>query len=255
MKTLCIDVGNTSLHFGIVDKRSITETGHFPTQNFRKGKSEQFAKIIANRLEKVVGISICSVVPEINEHLFASIRLLDRPIFHLTHKNCIGLELAYPKPEEIGQDRLANAIAAQEYYGLPAVILDMGTAVTLDIVTSSGYEGGIIAPGLAVMTHYLHEQTALLPQLSENDLLNVEGSIGKSTVHAMKLGVSVGFSGMIDALLTRVLTELKNRNEAQPVVLATGGSIANLTKEWAQKSQFVENLTLIGLATAFERFR
>ena len=69
----------------------------------------------------------------------------------------------------------------------------------------------------------------------------------------MQLGVSIGFSGMLDALLTRVLDELKTRCERSPTVLTTGGSIANLTKEWAQKSQFVEDLTLIGLATAFKR--
>jgi pantothenate kinase type III len=103
------------------------------------------------------------------------------------------------------------------------------------------------------MTHYLHEQTALLPELSEDDLLNVEGAIGKSTVHAMKLGVAIGFSGMVDALRARVLAELKARGEAEPIVLSTGGSIANLTQDWAQKSLFVEDLTLMGLAVAFKR--
>lgn len=103
------------------------------------------------------------------------------------------------------------------------------------------------------MTNYLHEQTALLPQLSPEDLLSVEGAIGKSTVHAMKLGVAVGFSGMIDALLNRVTDELARRGETKPVVLSTGGSIANLTKDWAQKSNFLENLTLLGLSEAFAR--
>ena len=253
MKILCIDVGNTNLHYGIVDKKTITNSGNFPTRNFQKRKSTQFTAIIAESLKEVAGISVCSVVPAIDENLFDSIRPFGLPIFHLTHKNCVGLKLAYPKPEEIGQDRIANAIASQQYYKLPAVILDMGTAVTFDVISSSGYEGGIIAPGLAIMTRYLHEQTALLPKLSEQDLLNVEGAIGKSTVHAMKLGVSIGFSGMLDALLTRVLAELEKRGEAPPVVLTTGGSIANLTSEWSQKSEFIEDLTLIGLATAFER--
>ena len=69
----------------------------------------------------------------------------------------------------------------------------------------------------------------------------------------MKLGVTIGFSGMLDALLKRVFTELETREGTAPIVLSTGGSIANLTKEWAAKSQFVGNLTLIGLATAFGR--
>ena len=80
----------------------------------------------------------------------------------------------------------------------------MGTAVTFDIISSKGYEGGIIAPGLAVMTHYLHEQTALLPELKPEDLVHIEDAIGKSTVDAMKLGVAVGFSGMIQSILNKI---------------------------------------------------
>ena len=253
MKIFCIDVGNTSIHYGVVDGRTVNDTGHFPTKTFHESPSGEFADTIASLIEKADGISFCSVVPAINTNLRASLLSFGLPIFHLTCETCHGLNLVYPKPTEIGQDRIGNAIAAQEYYGIPAIVIDMGTAVTFDIVSSNGYEGGIIAPGLAVMTKYLHEQTALLPELKPEDLLEVEGAIGKSTVHAMKLGVAIGFSGMIDALLTRVTTELKGRGEASPVVLSTGGSIANLTKDWTQKSQFVENLTLMGLAVAFRR--
>jgi type III pantothenate kinase len=253
MKILSIDVGNTSTHYGIVDGQTVQKTGHFPTVGFKNGPNHTFSTLISPLLEGISGIAFCSVVPDINQHLQASVDPFNLPVFHLTHKTCKGLKLAYPNPEEIGEDRIANAIGVQEYHGVPAVILDLGTAVTFDIITSTGYEGGIIAPGLAVMTRYLHEQTALLPELNESDLLNVEGAIGKSTVHAMKLGVAVGFSGMVDALLARVLAELKIRGEAQPVVLSTGGSIANLTKDWEQKSRFIENLTLMGLAVAFGR--
>ena len=253
MKILCIDVGNTRIHYGIVEGQTVSKTGHFHTNHFLSGSYESFSTALATILAKVEGISFCSVVPKINEHLLNYLQSTGLPVFQLTHLNCHGLKLAYPNPGEIGQDRLANAIAAQQYYSIPAIILDMGTAVTLDIVSNAGYEGGIIAPGLAVMTNYLHEQTALLPKLNENDLLQVEGAIGKSTLHAMQLGVAIGFSGMLDALLTRVFTELQNRDGVSPIVLSTGGSIANLTKEWSAKSRFIENLTLIGLAAAFER--
>jgi type III pantothenate kinase len=253
MKILCIDVGNTSAHYGIVEEQSVSDSGQLPTASLRSESHESFSTTLDPLLAKVEGISFCSVVPEINQHLIARFQSTDLPVFQLTHLNCHGLDIAYPKPGEIGQDRLANAIAAQEYFGIPSIILDMGTAVTLDVVSSLGYEGGIIAPGLAVMTNYLHEQTALLPKLNEEDLLQVEGVIGKSTVHAMKLGVAIGFSGMLDALLTRVFKELKDRDGVPPIVLSTGGSIPNLTREWAAKSRFVENLTLTGLATAFNR--
>ncbi|NBB79696.1 MAG: type III pantothenate kinase [Verrucomicrobia bacterium] len=253
MNTLCIDVGNTSTHFGLVSGQNVLKTGHFPTHQFDEGPSPEFADRIAPLLAEAEGISFCSVVPSIIQNLSASLSRFEKPIFHLIHQTCTGLNLAYPKPDEIGQDRIANALAAQEFYGIPAVVIDMGTAVTFDIVTSQGYEGGIIAPGLALMTRYLHEQTALLPELTHDDLLDVEGAIGKSTVHAMKLGVAIGFSGMIDALLKKVTHELQLRGEESPVVLSTGGSIANLTKDWVQKSQFVPALTLMGLAVAYQR--
>ena len=253
MSTLCIDVGNTSTHYGLVAGQIVLKTGHFPTHQFDDGPSKQFADFVAPLLAETTGVAFCSVVPSINQNLSDSLCESEKPVFHLTHKTCMGLDLAYPKPDEIGQDRIANALAAQAFYGTPAIIIDMGTAVTFDIVTSQGYEGGIIAPGLALMTRYLHEQTALLPELKPEDLLNVEGAIGKSTTHAMKLGVAVGFSGMIEALLAKVTDELALRGEASPVVLSTGGSVANLTKDWVQKSQFVPDLTLMGLAVAYQR--
>lgn len=253
MKTLCIDVGNTSTHYGVVEDRHVSPVGHYPTADLLAGPSALFAETLSPLCAGVSGIAFCSVVPAVNANLRASLAETKLDIFQLTHQTCRGLKLVYPKPEEIGQDRIANAIAAQEFYGAPAVVIDMGTAVTFDIVSGKGYEGGIIAPGLAIMRKYLHEQTALLPELREEDLVSVKGAIGKSTVHAMQLGVAVGFSGMIDALLKRVSDELTKGGGPQPIVLSTGGSMANLTREWSEKSQFVENLTLLGLAVAAAR--
>jgi len=253
VKHLCIDVGNTSIHYGLISGQNVQSAGHFPTHNFDSTPSAEFAEVVAPLIAQAEGVSYCSVVPAINENLCASLDEFTKPVFHLTYETCMGLDLAYPKPHEIGEDRIANAIAAQEFYGIPAIVIDMGTAVTFDIISSQGYEGGIIAPGLAVMTRYLHEQTALLPELKPEDLLNVEGAIGKSTVDAMKLGVTVGFSGMIQSILDKVTGGLMERGESSPIVLSTGGSVANLTKDWARKSLFVGDLTLIGLAEAAQR--
>lgn len=254
MTTLCIDIGNTHAHYGLVSGQTINATGNFPTRHFIDGPSEEFASLVAPLTKKATCIAFCSVVPAINHHLQLSLNPFGKTVFQLTHETCIGLNLAYPKPAEIGQDRIANALAAQQFFGLPAVVIDMGTAVTFDIITPLGYEGGIIAPGLGVMTNYLHEQTALLPELTPEDLLSVEGAIGQSTVHAMKIGIAVGFSGMIEALLSKVTEELIARGHSTPVVISTGGSIANLTRDWAQKSQFLEDLTLIGLGVAWSRY-
>ena len=84
----------------------------------------------------------------------------------LTPKTLRGVGIDYPKPDTIGPDRLANAVAARHRFGAPVVVVDFGTAVTFDVVNRAGnYVGGIIAPGLAAMTDYLHEKTALLPRI------------------------------------------------------------------------------------------
>ncbi len=253
MSHFCIDVGNTSIHYGLVSGQTVQCAGQFPTHNFESTPSLEFTQAVTPLIAQAEGVSYCSVVPAINENLCTSLAEFAKPIFHLTCETCTGLDLAYPKPYEIGEDRIANAIAAQEFYGIPAIVIDMGTAVTFDIISSKGYEGGIIAPELAVMTHYLHEQTALLPELKAEDLVHVKGAIGKSTIDAMKLGVAVGFSGMIQSILDKVTGGLADRGEDLPIILSTGGSVANLTKDWAQKSEFVQDLTLIGLGEAVKR--
>ena len=92
----------------------------------------------------------------------------------------------YPKPDSIGPDRLANAVAACASFGAPVVVVDFGTAVTFDVVDGKGnYVGGIIAPGLAAMTNYLHEKTALLPKI---EIREIKTAIGKSTEEAMLVG-------------------------------------------------------------------
>ena len=174
------------------------------------------------------------------------------PVWHLRHDAAPGLGIAYPKPQEIGQDRLANCMGAQARFGAPAVVIDMGTAVTFDILTERGYEGGVIAPGIGVMTRYLHEQTALLPALDPADLM-ISSGVGKSTIDAMKLGCAVGFAGMIDALLVRVLAELEGWGVKNPTLIATGGVAGILPKAWSDRIRWEPNITLHGLEEAFLR--
>jgi type III pantothenate kinase len=130
------------------------------------------------------------------------------------------------------------------------VVIDLDTAVTFDIITAGGgYEGGIIAPGLAVMRAYLHERTAQLPALDES--LEVTGAIGRSTIEAMRIGTVVGFRGMIQALLAAVLAELAARGGPPPAVFATGGDAARLLDRLRPPPRVVPDLTLRGLAAAW----
>ena len=253
MKILCIDIGNTNLNYAIVEKMEVSDANSFPTKRLKDDL--HYIKEFHALIEKhsVSAVSFCSVVPDLDSRL-RSLLDLQIPIYQLTSQTLKGIDLHYPKPNEVGHDRIANALTAQEYFSLPAVIIDLGTAITLDVVSEKGYEGGIIAPGFQLMTRYLNEQTALLPELDNEALGSVKGSFGKSTVQAMQLGVSIGFSGMVDALLQHILDTMQDTNAKKPIVLSTGGSIANLTQDWIEKTQFVDHITLIGLAIAYERW-
>ena len=251
MKILCIDIGNTNLNYAIVEKMEVRDANSFPTKRLKDDL--HYIREFHTLIEKhsVSAVSFCSVVPDLDNRL-RSLLDLEIPIYQLTNQTLKGIDLHYPKPDEVGHDRIANALTAQEYFSLPAVIIDLGTAITLDVVSEKCYEGGIIAPGFQLMTRYLNEQTALLPELDNEALGSVKGSFGKSTVQAMQLGVSIGFSGMVDALLQHILNTMQDAHAKKPIVLSTGGSIANLTQDWIEKTQFVDHITLIGLAVAYE---
>ena len=112
----------------------------------------------------------------------------------------------------------SNAIAAKTHYRVPAVVVDFGTAVTFDVVNRRGnYVGGIIAPGLAAMTDYLHEKTALLPRIRIREVKKI---IGKNTREAMLIGAVHGYRGLIRELLVKLERELGGRSLT---VVATGG--------------------------------
>lgn len=253
MNVFCVNINNTNTQYGIVADNRLVERGAFPTPQLNDPRNgiAPVLKRIASREPRADGLSFGSVVPKAAEALQDIVESSgwNLPVHRLTWENC-PIALNFPNPEEIGQDRLANAIAAQLLYDTPVIVIDMGTAVTFDIISCNGYEGGIIAPGLEIMTRYLHEQTALLPKLDPNDLA-VDVGIGKSTLEAMKLGCAVGMRGMIRALLERIEISLEEIESGKATVIATGGSAGILPQTWLSDIAFNADITLIGLTQAF----
>ena len=253
MPILCIDIGNTHTHFGIVGPgHTVTGQGEVRTtflDDPQEGLPARLALLLPAQ-PQLTGIAFCSVVPAMNRRLLEVLATATQlPVFQLTHECRLGVPITYPKPAEIGQDRLANTAAAHALGGAPAIVIDSGTAVTFDIVThKGGYEGGIIAPGLEVTRRYLHERTAQLPLL--DDSLELKGMIGKSTAEAMRIGTVVGFPGLIQALLDGVLAELSAAGEPAPHLFITGGNAAFLQSRLRQPVRLSPDLTLIGLAAA-----
>jgi type III pantothenate kinase len=223
----------------------ILKRADLPTENwFRSGGEKgvvRFAHKFLSRSE-TVDIAVCSVVPRATPHLRKIARGWGARLFELNARTVSQVGVRYPRPDTIGADRLANAVAARHKFGAPVVVVDFGTAVTFDVVDRHGdYVGGIIAPGLAAMTDYLHEKTALLPRIKIRDVRQV---IGKSTEQAMLIGAVHGYRGMIRELVGELRRHL--RVSRLPVV-ATGGYAALVASKLPEVTAVDTELTLEGL--------
>jgi len=246
-RVLCLDVGNTSAHWGLAEGLRLVETGSLAT-----GAIGSALPGLMDRLGPG-SAALASVVPEATATAWGILGRLPEA-HHLRHDTVRGLGFDYPNPGEVGQDRLANCIGAQVTAGAPAVVVDMGTATTFDVLTAKGYAGGVIAPGLSVMTSYLHGRTALLPELDPTTI-RAGSAIGKSTLDAMRAGCALGFAGMIGRILDELLAELAAQGIANPALLATGGTADFLPPALASRLRREPNLTLVGLAEAWRRAR
>src|SRR6266850_2417984 len=168
---ILFDVGNTNTHLGLAGAKGVVRQRNIPTTAWFGGKAEALVKKFVGRA-RVEGAAICSVVPRATPRVCRTVRRLWKvACLELNPETLRGVGLDYPKPNTIGPDRLANAVAVRNRFGAPAVVVDFGTAVTFDVVDREGnYVGGIIAPGLAAMTDYLHERTALLPRIKIREI-------------------------------------------------------------------------------------
>jgi len=239
---LLFDIGNTHTHVGLANGRRVLRQINLPTRAWANGsaKSRVAGWVGAKKIE---GAVLCSVVPRATPLVRNAIRQRWKSrALELTPKTLHGLGVDYPNPDTIGPDRLANAVAARHHFGAPVVVVDFGTAVTFDVVNRAGhYAGGIIAPGLAAMTDYLHEKTALLPKIRIREVTAV---IGKNTEQAMLVGAVHGYRGLVRELIAELKREL--RVKRLPVV-ATGGYARLMASKLPEISAMEPNLTLEGL--------
>lgn len=238
---LLIDIGNTHTNIGLGDDKEVGATSGFATHGLTL--AEQIAALRSLCKATPEAAVVCSVVPEKTSTIQVALRqAFELFATELNHSTVNGVGIDYPEPETIGPDRLANAVAAKAHYGAPSVVVDFGTAVTFDLVDPSGnYAGGIIAPGIAAMTDYLHEKTALLPRIE----IEKPGSvIGKSTREAMLSGAFYGYRGLILELLKELKSELGVHDLK---AVATGGYAELIAKDLPGIVAVEPNLTLEGL--------
>lgn len=215
---LLLDIGNTHTHVGLAHGQRILRHRDIPTADWSTDSGvQQFRKFIGK--SGVSSAALCSVVPKQTPKVRAAVKKACAcAVAELNAQTIRGVGVDYPRPATIGADRLANALAARQLVGCPSVVVDFGTAVTFDVVDCRGnYVGGIIAPGLAAMTDYLHEKTALLPRIKIREPRSV---VGRSTESAMLVGAVHGYRGLIRELIKELRDELKS---PKLPVIATGG--------------------------------
>jgi type III pantothenate kinase len=244
---LLLDVGNTHTHLGLASDRRVVRRSVMPTSGWRRRDGvAALEEFTAGK--PVTGAVCCSVVPGVDAALRRGVkRLFDLAPLQLDHRTVRGVGVRYAKPETIGADRLANAVAARVRFGAPVVVVDLGTAVTLDVVDARGdYVGGIIGPGLSAMTDYLHEKTALLPRVEVRAVRRV---IGRNTEEAMLIGAVKGYRCLISGLLEELKAELATRE--LPVVF-TGGCARLVARGIPGVTAVDPDLTLEGLRRVWQ---
>lgn len=255
MHLLAIDIGNTHTEIGLYRQRELCTSWRVTTALSRT-EDELMAYLhyflLSSQLtpQQIDDLAISSVVPSLTSHF---VRLTEKYFrnhpFIVDHTVELGLEVVYEPPSAVGADRLCNAVAAFEKYGGPAVVVDLGTATTLDVIDAKGrYLGGAIAPGLETSAWGLHERASKLPSIS---LEYPRHTIGRTTEESMQSGIVLGTVKMIDGLIEEIEKELKQ----PPRVVATGG-LAGVVAKRSRYIQMVEpNLVLEGLMRIYFKNR
>lgn len=251
---LALDVGNTNLTLGLVDRGGVTAVRRAATP---RGATTDEVELLLGGLLALDGrtlddmptMAVASVVPSVTAALEAVGGRHAIPVL-VASSGTVPIAVRVDRPGDVGADRLVNALAAARLYGTPAIVADFGTATTFDCVGPDGaYVGGAIAPGLELGLDALAVRTAKLPRV---ELRAPDRAIGRDTVAAIQSGAVLGYQALTSGLIERLRTELADTTGSRPSdvrVILTGGLSA---APWAQGVGRVDaidpDLTLKGLA-------
>jgi type III pantothenate kinase len=253
---LTVDIGNTNIVCGIYEGAGLqghwrNETVPPQTAPMFQEQLSRWCKNIQIRPQAIHGAVIASVVPAVDTAFQQAVQ----SYFHtdplmVNHRLRTGLKLQYDQPEKLGADRLANAVAAYTLYGGPVIIVDLGTATKLCVVTEAGaYLGGIIAPGIQTGIDALVNAAAKLPRF---EAVKPPAVIGRNTVHCLQSGIINGHVAMIRGLIRMIEAEL-GLPKVQTVV--TGGLARLVAAEIPEFDRINPFLTLEGLRIIYEQNR
>ena len=251
---LGLDVGNTNITAGVFDDDEMVGSFRITTKMPRT--SDEYGMLIGNLLEKnqlkvsdIQDAIICSVVPNIMHSLqSAFIKYFNITPIIVEAGIKTGIRVATPNPQQVGADRIVDAVAAYELYGGPALVIDFGTATTYDLVDETGsFLGGITAPGIRISAKALWEDAAKLPEIEIKKPANV---LGKDTITSMQAGLVFGQIGQTEYLIKRVREEYGIENMK---VVATGGLGRIIANETSEIDIYDPNLTLKGINLVYKK--
>jgi len=249
---LAVDVGNTQVALGIFEGAELREQFRLSSQVPRTGDDlwPVVDRLVAPYREGLARSGRCvigSVVPaQTTAWEGLSERLLGRPAHVATASSVRGLRLDVKEPWSIGIDRIANSVAVSQLYRLPAIVVDLGTATTFDVILPGPrYVGGAIAPGIITSAEDLFRRAA---RLAKVEILRPESALGRTTEECIQSGVFFGAVGQIDGMVRRLSRELSIR----PLVLATGGLAEAVAADSSTIRKVDAALTLQGLRILYK---
>jgi len=245
---LAIDIGNTNIHIGIFED-DVLHSSYSVKSEFPRPLLENLENTLnPATLNKPQSVVISSVNPKvevfvieyIQKHFFVNPQFIGKDI-------PIPMAVLTDQPDRVGVDRLVNALAAFERTKSWTIVVDAGTAITVDVINDGGaFMGGIIAPGMGISSKALHHYTALLPEIPVNKPKTI---LGKNTEGAINSGIYWGTVGMVSRLISMLCDELK----CQPAIIATGGDAQLLAQEIPKITCVIPCLTLEGIKIAYKK--
>ncbi|MFF0541790.1 type III pantothenate kinase [Nocardia thailandica] len=255
---LTIDVRNTGIEFGLFSGSGehASLARHWRIHTNPLVTADELAMhvrgLIGAELDQVGGVSALSTVPPVLRELRT---MLGRYWEHVPHVLVepgvrTGIPLLVDNPKEVGADRIVNCLAAFRRFGGPAIVVDFGTAICVDLVSAKGeFLGGVIAPGVEISTEALVERSAL----RRVELARPRSVLGKNSTEAMQSGAVFGFAGLVDGLIDRIRDEFDAFSGDDVTVVATGAGAPLIVPESETVDRYEPHLTLTGLRHVYER--
>ena len=253
---LVIDVGNTNIVLGVYEGYSLI--CDFRLNTIKNKTSDEYAMSIteilhANDIKKseIDDVVVASVVPDVMHSIENAIEKYFnlKPI--IIDDNCdLGIKINHDNPKTIGADRIVNSVAGIKKYGVPLIIIDIGTAITFDVVDENSiYQGGAIIPGIGISSEALFLKTAKLPRV---ELYKPERIVAKNTMDNIRVGMVIGYIGLIEKLIDEIVKEMKFEGDRLSLVDTEGEKIEATLKQFNKALQNIwRNFTMEELSGAF----